>query len=215
MTLIQKHYYLSRLYGINSTTSKAKKKRIEEYIIRQLKSERRLYNNTKYEMNQLLQVKLIDFDDTDCGFGCSIHHISYCLSLATGSERILILEKDGDNWSYNATWRELFEPITNCSYEENVRPFLPLPYYTGPEQTNRIVFARRREEMFLILNKKELVHSPEVAPKEIENFLSKRHANPPIWFLGQLLKYIWRFNEETKKSVNQTFAQIPFECGIQ
>ncbi|KAL7080323.1 hypothetical protein ACQ4LE_000709 [Meloidogyne hapla] len=231
MTMIQKKFYLNRIYGINSTTPKALRQRIEKFIVRQLKTELNKYkmadNNLLLKVGEKIQDAIYKLQhpkncseariivcllDDFCSFGFSMHHISYCISIASGSGRTLIFQ-DGKRWTYNATWSEIFNPISNCSYDKHVVPFQSdSAYYTGPDQTNRIVFLRSRDERYL-LNKTELLHIPEAAPKSLESFLLKHHSNPHVWFQGQLLKYVWKLNENIENAVNQNYAKIPFECG--
>nr|CAD2155522.1 unnamed protein product [Meloidogyne enterolobii] len=141
-----------------------------------------------------------------------MHHIGYCLSIASGAGRTLIFEDEGNKWAYNVQWNEIFEQISNCSYLENVKPFLPIPTYSEPGQSDRIVFLDIRGCMVRVM-KKEIPHAPEVAPNEIKDFLLENHPNPPLWFLGQLIKYAGRENEKTKNETNQIYSRIPFECG--
>lgn len=48
-----------------------------------------------------------------CGFGCQMHHVTYCFILAYASERTLILDSVG--WSYSSDgWDAVFKPITPC-----------------------------------------------------------------------------------------------------
>lgn len=56
--------------------------------------------------------KLICHVAKACGFGCQIHHVSYCFILAYASQRTLIL--DSKNWKYSPQgWNVIFQPISN------------------------------------------------------------------------------------------------------
>lgn len=47
-----------------------------------------------------------------CGYGCQIHHVVYCLIVAYGSKRTLILKSRG--WRYNkAGWEDVFHPLSD------------------------------------------------------------------------------------------------------
>ena len=49
-----------------------------------------------------------------CGFGCQMHHVTYCFIMAYAFERTLILDSSG--WSYNNKgWESVFQPVTPCS----------------------------------------------------------------------------------------------------
>jgi len=51
-----------------------------------------------------------------CGFGCQIHHVSYCFILAYAAQRTLIL--DSSNWKYSPQgWNVVFKPISSTCTE--------------------------------------------------------------------------------------------------
>lgn len=47
-----------------------------------------------------------------CGFGCQIHHVTYCFILAYATKRTLVL--DAKNWRYSMSdgWDAVFQPIS-------------------------------------------------------------------------------------------------------
>lgn len=50
-----------------------------------------------------------------CGFGCQIHHVSYCFLMAYATKRTMIL--DSSNWRYSSDgWKAVFQPLsTTCN----------------------------------------------------------------------------------------------------
>ena len=50
-----------------------------------------------------------------CGFGCQIHHVSYCFIIAYATKRTLVV--DSSNWRYSPSgWDAVFQPLsTSCS----------------------------------------------------------------------------------------------------
>lgn len=51
-----------------------------------------------------------------CGFGCQIHHVSYCFILAYATQRTLIL--DSSSWKYSPNgWNVVFKPISSTCVE--------------------------------------------------------------------------------------------------
>ncbi|KAF7632982.1 hypothetical protein Mgra_00007628 [Meloidogyne graminicola] len=235
MTLVQKKTYLMRLFGADSPIigqNDQKIKFIERKIIQHLSTEQKFYSKEDKNMQLFIlgnkvQAALTQLQnpsncsnarilvcklEQNCGFGCAMHHVSYCLSIASGLGRTLIFEDEGSKWAYNVTWNEIFEQITNCSYLEHVKPFLPIQTYSDPGQNDRIIFLDRRWDMCKVL-KKELPHAPEVAPNEIKNLILGNHSNPSLWFLGQIIKFAGRENEKTRNATEQIVSTIPFECG--
>ena len=46
-----------------------------------------------------------------CGYGCQLHHVTYCMIMAYATERTLILESEG--WRYaQKGWETLFLPLS-------------------------------------------------------------------------------------------------------
>ena len=51
-----------------------------------------------------------------CGFGCQLHHVTYCLIFAYATQRTLVLQSKG--WRYaNRGWSAVFEPLSNTCPE--------------------------------------------------------------------------------------------------
>lgn len=59
--------------------------------------------------------KLICNLNKNCGFGCQIHHVVYCMAIAYGTRRTMIL--NSQNWTYsNLGWESVFRPVSdNCN----------------------------------------------------------------------------------------------------
>lgn len=56
--------------------------------------------------------KLVCRVSKSCGFGCQIHHVSYCFILAYATKRTLIL--DSTNWRYSPNgWDAVFKPVSS------------------------------------------------------------------------------------------------------
>jgi glycoprotein 6-alpha-L-fucosyltransferase len=83
-------------------------KRIQHHLYR-------LQNPTNCSQNIR---KLVCYLDKQCGFGCQIHHLSYCFIVAYATHRTLLLYDDGNNWQYSINgWQSIFQPLSNtCRY---------------------------------------------------------------------------------------------------
>ena len=59
-----------------------------------------------------LSKKLICEVAKTCGFGCQIHHVTYCFIMAYATKRTLVL--DAKNWRYSMSggWDAVFQPIS-------------------------------------------------------------------------------------------------------
>ena len=60
--------------------------------------------------------KLVCYVAKACGFGCQIHHVSYCFIIAYATQRTLIL--DSNSWKYSPNgWNVIFKPISSSCTE--------------------------------------------------------------------------------------------------
>ncbi len=63
-----------------------------------------------------LAKKLVCKVAKSCGFGCQMHHVSYCFIMAYATQRTLIL--DSSNWRYSSKgWNAVFQPISSTCTE--------------------------------------------------------------------------------------------------
>ncbi|VDK56627.1 unnamed protein product [Anisakis simplex] len=54
-----------------------------------------------------------------CGFGCQLHHVTYCFIVAYGTNRTLILHRDGKEWNYSERgWSAAFRPVSGCKHDQ-------------------------------------------------------------------------------------------------
>lgn len=55
-----------------------------------------------------------------CGFGCQLHHVVFCLTVAYGTQRTLVLSSKG--WRYNKSgWEQVFLPVGSCLMSNNLK----------------------------------------------------------------------------------------------
>ena len=60
--------------------------------------------------------KLVCYIAKACGFGCQMHHVSYCFIMAYATKRTLIL--DSSNWKYSPRgWSAIFQPVSSTCTE--------------------------------------------------------------------------------------------------
>ncbi|VDD86482.1 unnamed protein product [Enterobius vermicularis] len=155
--------------------------------------------------------KLICNLNKACGFGCQIHHVTYCFIVAYGTNRTLLLANDGQSWSYSRSgWESVFLPVSSCSYKKVIR-------------SNRDTFTWNGYEGSMAYNAvllpiiDSLRHRPHFLPLAFpENFahdLIKYHSNPPVFFISQFMRYLMRPNENTKRKVELAASKIPFADG--
>lgn len=71
-----------------------------------------------------------------CGFGCQLHHVAYCMMVAYGSGRTLVL--NSRNWRYNrAGWEQVFQPLSDTCRDPGGRSRAAWPGKDGCERPDR------------------------------------------------------------------------------
>lgn len=176
--------------------------------------------------------KLICNLSIDCGFGCQLHHVVYCLIVAYGTNRMLLL--DTENWNYGkGAFQKMFEPLSKtCNLPKK---------YSFQKISNRFprkkdgFFQRQKgiesninwwpgeknDEFVRLPRMRDMKEKPEFLPPSIPKDIFKRilrlHGDPIVWLIGQFLKYILRPTKSTKKylkSAKQSSSEYGHQVGI-
>ncbi|KAK4887850.1 hypothetical protein RN001_004121, partial [Aquatica leii] len=133
-----------------------------------------------------------------CGFGCQIHHLIHSMILAYGLERTLILESTG--WQYHESgWDELFMPLSNTCTTTNNETTVDWPGSTN----DKIIRLLPHTE---ISPRSEYL--PLAVPEDLANRLKTIHGNPVVWWVGQILKYIWKPQPATTTYINNQMEKL-------
>lgn len=141
-----------------------------------------------------------------CGFGCQLHHMTWCFILSFGLNRTMVL--DDNNWSYSKHgWKELFQPISNCTFKY-IKDQGPMPFITGKGEDpflakSRVIripivdkFARNTPKVFL----------PKI-PREWAKKMSHCHSNPVVWYASHFIHYNIRPNAKLKLHIDEQKAR--------
>ncbi|KAI1717593.1 variant SH3 domain-containing protein [Ditylenchus destructor] len=200
---------LSESAAFGSTVDKA-----EEWHRKALAKLTDRIQNTLYKLQHpadCSKAKILLCDlNKGCGFGCQLHHVTYCLTVAAAAQRTMILERDGNDWRYSHHgWKAAFKPITNCSFDKEV-PSAGAEPYTGLSQTARIV---RLPIVDGLSSRPE--HLPLSFPKQFADILLTHHSNPPVFFVAQFLSYLMHDNQQMRKIVAEAEAKIPFDKAYE
>ncbi|CAB3396715.1 unnamed protein product [Caenorhabditis bovis] len=143
----------------------------------------------------------------ECGFGCQLHHVTYCAISALATMRTLVLQNNGKSWKYSRNgWESVFLPISPCKYDDAVASDLPVQFSEHSQArvvSLGIVDSLVRRPDFL----------PQAVPSSIINDLIMLHSNPPAFFIGTVISYLMRMNPETQKKLDEAASKIPIEKG--
>uniref|UniRef100_A0A0N5AS11 GT23 domain-containing protein n=1 Tax=Syphacia muris TaxID=451379 RepID=A0A0N5AS11_9BILA len=148
-----------------------------------------------------------------CGFGCQIHHVTYCFIIAYGTNRTMLLDNDGKHWSYSKRgWDATFLPISKCSYDKDIPEKSRIPRWSG--------FNESKDHAVVSLPIIDFLNSrpnflPLAFPEEFAPDLLKLHSFPPVFFISQFMRYLMRFTEGMKKKIDEAVKFIGPIVGIQ
>ncbi|XP_077997267.1 alpha-(1,6)-fucosyltransferase-like [Glandiceps talaboti] len=151
--------------------------------------------------------KLVCNLNKGCGYGCQLHHVVYCLLMAYGSERTLILESRG--WRYSREgWEKYFLPLSDTCVESS-----------GSGRSSWGDTVRMKDVQVIDLPIVDGLHPrPNYLPLSIPEDLSERllrlHGNPAVWWLGQLVKYVTRPQPSLQNLIDETHTRLKFETPI-
>uniref|UniRef100_A0A8R1TWA8 SH3 domain-containing protein n=1 Tax=Onchocerca volvulus TaxID=6282 RepID=A0A8R1TWA8_ONCVO len=146
-----------------------------------------------------------------CGFGCQLHHVTYCFIVAYASNRTLILTDDGRTWNYAPNgWVAAFLPITKCSFSEIFKP----NEYADDWSTGKHYSNKRILKLPIV---DSLFHPPPylplAIPRSYSDELIKLHSNAPAFFISQFIRYLMRPSAILAKEIDQAIKKVPFDEG--
>ena len=120
-----------------------------------------------------------------CGFGCQMHHLVYCFIMAYGTERTLILISEG--WSYHkGGFEEVFEPLSDTCLLSNEDRILMKDWPGDSEDT----LVLELPIIEYLISKPEYL--PPAIPKDLADRIILIHGDPPVWWISQFIKFIFR-----------------------
>ncbi|KAI6212906.1 hypothetical protein M3Y94_00084800 [Aphelenchoides besseyi] len=170
--------------------------------------QKRIYNIQHPESCSKVNVLVCDLNK-GCGFGCQLHHVGYCLTVAAASNRTLVLDRDGDGWRYSKHgWTAVFEEISSCKYVDAVPSGTHVEAWNSVDQTERVTSLTIVEAL-----QKRPAQLPLSFPKELADQLLTHHSYPPVFFVGQFVWYLMRSNQHMQEILSKAASHIPFGEG--
>ncbi|EDO43595.1 predicted protein [Nematostella vectensis] len=147
--------------------------------------------------------KLICQLNKGCGYGCQVHHVLYCFIVAFGSQRTMIIDSTG--WRYSSSgWSGIFlQPSETCTS------------YTGGFSN----WQRNNDAQNVILPIVDSLYPrppymPMAVPEDLADRLSRLHGHPFVWWIGQFAKYLFRYNANVQKEINEKRERMGFKSPI-
>lgn len=149
--------------------------------------------------------KLVCELNKGCGYGCQVHHLLYCFLTAYGSKRTLII--DSKNWRYSPAkgWEGVFQPVSKSCPDAN-----------GPVENWSMGTDGHTNVLLPIVDSvyPKPKHLPLAVPADLAERLKRFHKFPFGWWIGQFAKYLFRYNPEVEKEVNEKKEKLGFKYPI-
>ncbi|KAK6998879.1 alpha-(1 6)-fucosyltransferase-like isoform X2 [Biomphalaria glabrata] len=142
-----------------------------------------------------------------CGFGCQLHHIAYCLIAAYAMERTLILESKG--WRYSPKgWETVFEPLSKTCTEDSSASRTHWGASSDMDKYDvidlPIVDSLYPRPDFM----------PLAVPDDLYKELAVFHGDPPVWWIGQIIHYLFRMKPNVLKDVVNAGKKMGFRGTV-
>lgn len=138
-----------------------------------------------------------------CGYGCQLHHAVYCLLVAYGTQRTLILRSKG--WRYNrAGWEQVFRPVSETCTDFSGH----VHNWPGTAESDVILLG------IVDSVSPRPPYLPLAVPKDLADRISRLHGDPAVWWVGQFLKYLLRPQPSTVNMLKDSATKYKFDRPI-
>jgi len=137
----------------------------------------------------------------NCGIGCQLHHLIYCLAVSYALNRTLVVEYNQAEADILVNWSDYLLPFSNCTthdYQSQPFPWSEESIKAAPVVDLPMVEVLDPRPRFL----------PAAVPESIYNLIKCCHTKPDVWFIGQLASFIVRPNSRVLKQLQ--IAQTNF-----
>ncbi|CAL8087485.1 unnamed protein product [Orchesella dallaii] len=148
--------------------------------------------------------KLLCSVETECGFGCTVHQVVYCLITAYATSRTLILKLKDDHGEFS--WNQLFLPLSETCVDPSGSSF---GTWDGSGDYSAQQVLSVDATAFQTLIQQEAFHPP-VIPSDIATRLERVSSEPAIWWTGQFANYVLRLKPEGKRMITAVKIQTRF-----
>ncbi|CAG5122985.1 unnamed protein product, partial [Candidula unifasciata] len=144
-----------------------------------------------------------------CGFGCQLHHVTYCLIAAYAMKRTLILQSKG--WRYSPKgWETVFEPLSQKCTEDDIKGSITHWKSSRTEMDKYDVI-----ELPIVDN----LHPrpdfmPLSVPADLASEIAVFHGDPAVWWIGQVVHYLFRLQPAVLTDVVDAGKKMGFRNTI-
>ncbi|WIA16933.1 hypothetical protein OEZ85_013856 [Tetradesmus obliquus] len=113
----------------------------------------------------------------NCGFGCQLHHVVHCFTIAVALNRTMVVDVYPSNYIRTPTgWDDTLQPISSCS-SSDINPTSLLSFNDqNPEQ-----HADAEMLMVNIIDGGASEFDPPAMPPDVHDAVQLLTARPEIW----------------------------------
>lgn len=150
----------------------------------------------------------------NCGWGCQVHHVAECLTIAYGTTRTLIF----NSTKFEYTPEGLEKVLQPFSLTCNGKSFDESEISSDPNKIEVTKILKLGNTFDLIQIKPRVKYLPSAIPADLAERLKRLEVNPSAWWMGQLKKYILRYQPEVLEAIERTQKKLSFKnpiVGIQ
>nr|CAG4648559.1 EOG090X03KK [Polyphemus pediculus] len=148
--------------------------------------------------------KLLCNLNKSCGYGCQIHHAAYCFIMAYATKRTMIL--NSKKWRYHhGGWEKIFLPVSDTCRD--------------PGGVDKNKWPGRNETQVIELPIVDMLSPrppflPLAIPRDLSERMIRLHGDPQVWWIGQFMKYLLRYQPETQGMLDQAKEAMNFKKPI-
>ncbi|XP_053381463.1 alpha-(1,6)-fucosyltransferase-like [Mercenaria mercenaria] len=136
------------------------------------------------------------------GFGSQAHDWMFCLIVAYATQRTLIIDSKGWQYSKHGLERVFLPLSTNCRLSKNEK-VVRITDLRNMQNTTKVVLLPYNHQ---VLNRP--LYLPHSIPEDLAEQVSRVHKNPSVWWIGQCLTYITRKDKRLKRFIDQNVQKL-------
>ena len=128
--------------------------------------------------------------------------------MAYATNRTFILKSN--NWSYHkAGWEDIFLPVSEtCKDDRQYYSYRDRSTWPGTNETKVIDLEYKWMEW------PGSASTPMGIPRDLSERLFTLHGEPGVWWVGQFIKYLLRFEPKTRAMLDQVKESLNFQKPI-
>ncbi|CAK8682848.1 unnamed protein product [Clavelina lepadiformis] len=136
-----------------------------------------------------------------CGLGCQLHHIGNCLLVALGTNRVMLVNYKKVRYP---GFEKVFLPLSETCSNEDL-PVLTVEWLGELQKNydNIPVISLNQEPA-----KDETLFRAFTIPKSLQESVEVLHDDPHLWWVGQIMRYVFRLRPWIVGKVEQITEKL-------